>query len=491
MTVALEHGRPPTTITRYLPGAAVVGALVAAAAVLPVTPILATFALVIVITVVLKPRYDAALLLLVFLGVVAVVPAPLTVSALRSIGAPTVLLGLAAGAMWAVDWLAPREVTDRRYRPVPLIVVGFVGANIASYTAAGLRAADIVEVNAADRGMITILAAAGVALLAAETVSSRSRLELVMSGVVLAGTFIACVGIIQFSTGFDLAASIHVPGLDNTSEAASFIAERSIFRRVAGTTMHAIEFSAVLCMVLPIALHLAMNRSRRWYAAVALIGIALPMSVSRTAVVGLASVVIVLVPSWPRPMRRRFYVGLAVYLVGMRLLIPGLLGTIRALFADAEADPSVSSRQTDYEYVTQFTHDHPYFGRGFATFIPTRYDFLDNQYLLSLVETGFVGATAYIVLLCGCAIAALVIKGRATSVADRRLAQALVASLAVAASTSAAFDFLSFPTARALLFIVIGCVGALWRLFPTAERPTAMAGRPLPYISPPTTRFAP
>lgn len=464
--ITLDPPARPAPI-RHLTYAPALGLLVGATVTLPTKPVLVAFGALILASILIRARHDAALLVLVLVGAVAL-PATLTVPALGSLGAPTILIGLAALGVWLIDWLAPRELTRAGVRPIPLLVVAFVGAHLASYAAAGLRPLDYVELVAADRGVITVLASAGIVLLAAEAVSSRDRLDAVVKGVVVAGSVIAVVGVIQFTTGFDLASRISIPALQNNVDAASFIAERSIFRRVAGTTLHAIEFSVVLCIVLPLALHLAIHHSRRWFMAVALLGVALPMSVSRTAVLGMAALVIVIVPGWPRALRRRFYAGAAVYLVAVRLLIPGLLGTIRALFADAATDPSIQSRQTDYEFITLFIDERPLFGRGFSTFIPTRYDFIDNQYLMSLVETGYVGVGAYIALLGGAMMVARSIRRRAANAVDRDLAQALVASLAVVAGTSFAFDFLSFPSARTLLFVVVGCVGALWRMAPVA-----------------------
>jgi O-antigen ligase len=153
----------------------------------------------------------------------------------------------------------------------------------------------------------------------------------------------------------------------------------------------------------------------------------------------------------------------------MRLAVPGLLGTLRALFRDAGADPSVNSRKTDFAFISEFVEQRPIFGRGFGTFLPTRYDFLDNQYYLTLVEGGYVGLVMYIALLLGGMAVAQVIRRRAEHEHDRSLAQALTASLAVVAATSMAFDLLSFPSARSMLFVTLGCVGALWRLAPHRE----------------------
>ena len=442
-------------------------AAVVVAILLPTQAVLAAFGVLILGALLVRAHHDTALAILVLLLVMALIPAPLVIPELGSLGTPTTLIGLAAGGLWFVAWISSRSAPTYAdgYRPIPILLGVWLASNTASYLVASMRAKDGLEASAADRGMITMLASIGIALLVAETVPSRERVDAIVRVAVLAVTFIALVGILQFATGVDLAASIQIPGLSRSGGALS-VTERSIFRRVAGTTMHPIEFGVVICLVIPLAIHLVMHHSRRWIVALAILGVALPMSVSRTAVVGVVAAALVLVPGWPRKVRHRVYGGAVFYLVAVRLLIPGLLGTIRALFVDAPADPSINSRESDYEFVSRFVAENPLFGRGFSTFIPSKFDFLDNQYLLSLVETGLVGVLALLTLIIGGIFTARSVRRRTDNDVDRDLAQALAASLAVVAATSLAFDYLSFPSARILMFVVLGCVGALWRLVP-------------------------
>lgn len=446
------------------------GLFLAIVLILPLALVALALLTIIGIALLLRSKRDSAEIVVVYIVAMAAIPASLVIPALGSLGTPQILMGLAALGVWVVTWLAPSQLALDKFRPVPLLIVAFVSVNLVSYVAACLRPTDVLERTAADRGIITVAAAAGVGLLAAEGISTMARMEAVLKAVVVAVAAIAAVGIFQFTTGIDPVPAISLPGFTNTVQGHSLISERSMFRRVSGTTAHAIEFSAVLCIALPLAVHLLRRYGWRWLTPVALIGVALPMSVSRTAAVGLAAGALVIVPSWPRWIRRKAYLAAAAYLVIMRLAVPGLLGTIKSLFVDASADPSVQSRQNDYDFVQTFIDQRPWFGRGYATFIPTRYDFLDNQYLLSVVETGFFGAAMYIMLLGGCILTAWSVRLRSNSPLDRDLAQALIASLAVVAATSMAFDLLSFPTVRSMAFLAIGLVGALWRLTSEARQ---------------------
>jgi hypothetical protein len=194
---------------------------------------------------------------------------------------------------------------------------------------------------------------------------------------------------------------------------------------------------------------------------------AIPMTVSRTGLVGAAVALIVLVPTWS--WRRRLRVALVALggLLAFRALVPGLLGTLRSFLLDPGGDPSLLSREIGRERAVALLGQRPWFGRGFGTLLPERYGFLDNQVLLGLIEVGVVGQAAYACLFLVAAGLVLRTRGRAEGPRredDRSLAVSLAAALAVSLSTWLTYDALSFPTSRALTFVLIGLVAALCRV---------------------------
>jgi polysaccharide biosynthesis protein PslJ len=202
------------------------------------------------------------------------------------------------------------------------------------------------------------------------------------------------------------------------------------------------------------------------------------MTVSRTAIVALGVCALVLFPGWPPRLRMRMAIALAVGLVGMRLAIPGLLGTLKSFLLNPAQDPSLASRRISADYVYTFINQRPWLGRGFQTFLPTRYEFLDNQMLLSLVETGALGLAALLSVLAVAGMMTRVVRAVSTQFADRDLAQALLACLLVGYATWFTYDALGFPTGRTLLFLAAGCAGALWRIVWSEAYPPAAADDP-------------
>src|SRR5262249_603004 len=146
-----------------------------------------------------------------------------------------------------------------------------------------------------------------------------------------------------------------------------------------GTTTQPIEFGVVMAMLLPLALQQAFDpsrgsRLRRW-TPVALIGLAGPLTISRSALLGLVVAVLFLFPTW-RPRREvNALVVLIACLGALHLVVHGLIGTFFNLFQGLfnGQDASVNARAADYGGVSQYIAQRPLFGRGIGTFIPALY----------------------------------------------------------------------------------------------------------------------
>jgi O-antigen ligase len=230
-------------------------------------------------------------------------------------------------------------------------------------------------------------------------------------------------------------------------------------------------------MILPIALHYALDaadrRRRRWIP-VGLIALALPISISRSAVLGAVLVLVFLLPSWTKARRRRAYGVVLLFMCLIYLLVPGLLGTLRNLFTGLFSDSSTTSRTDSYSVAGPYISARPIFGRGVGTFLPSSH-IVDNQYLLMLIGGGIVGLAALVLLFAVGILSARGVRKRSTDPEVRGLAQSLATSVAVAAAASATFDLLSFPMVAGLTFLVLGCVGAMWNMYVAPARPGSLA----------------
>jgi len=450
------------------------GALLALALIAPVSVVVAVIALVTLVLVVLaisaelsSITFDATTAITGMLLLLFLIPAPEAVGYLGGTGTPAMIACVCLGLTWLGASL--RYIPALRSRCTPLRAAGLMlgAVGVASWVIASTRRITSEEVRASDRGLLVLFAMLGLMLFTAELMRSRERLYLTIDRLILGATALAIIGIIQFNIHLDVVRLIHVPGLRVVNTGFIEVGTRSKFARVAGTTLHPIEFGYVLAVVFPLALHRAFyppaERSRlaRW-APAALMAVAILMSLSRTAGIGIAVAGLILVPSWPKVRRRRTYVIVPLFLAATRIVIPGLVGTMFALFTSVGQDTSVSARTARYSVADAFIRNAPILGRGIKTLVPPLV--FDNQYLETLIETGILGLLALIgIFLTGIALTRF-IRHASTDPRTRDLAQTLCACIAIPLLTYATWDAMSFPVGLIVTYLTIGMAGALWRL---------------------------
>lgn len=419
-------------------------------------------------------RPDSVSVLSVIVFLTFFLPARLVLTGMGAVGTPTNALGLGVLAMWI---FARMRGTGPRMRlqPVRILVGIYLFVMIFTYAGGFSRGLYPDEASNATRFIIQTFALTGIALLAADTITSRARLNLLLQRIVFGAAFMGFAGDLEFFTGYNLAAHIQFPGLEVNDHLIGAGSRGTLdFARVAGTASHYIEFGVVLGMLLPLAIHLAIfspTRGRRhlnWFLAF-IMAIGVPFAVSRAAAIALLVSMLVVAACWTWRARFNTVIIACLGAVGMKAVKPGLIGTIRGLFLNAGQDTSVTSRTDDYGPAFAFIHQRPILGRGAGTFIPSRYRFLDNQILMTTIESGILGLIALVTLLLGGLTLAHRVGKLAAEPQTKHLGYALLAAFAVAFLTSFTFDSLSFPIFTTMLFLLLGITGAMWRLDRTSR----------------------
>ena len=439
--------------------------------------------------VLLRPQDAFALLMAPMLVLIFALPARMVLAPLGAAGRPAILYATGLALVWLLA--VPRAGKGISRQPVRWLIGIYLAVQLVTYAAGFDRGLPALEARSADRWLLMSAAVAGLALFVADGVPDRVGLDRLLRRVLAGGAVMATIGSLQFLVGLDLTQYIQVPGLRANRDLIGIGERGDGFARIAGTASHYIEFGVVLAMLLPLAIHFAFfsanraQRLRRW-SLVALLGSAVPFSVSRSGVLAAGVAFAVLFSVWPWRLRLNAIVVFSIAVLGYRLLQPGLLGTIRSLFTNAENDPSVQGRTDDYDIVFAYIGDRPWFGRGAGTFMPERYILLDNQFLNTWVSQGIVGLAAFLLLVLGGYYLARSARLRAAIDEDRHLGQALAASLMCGLVVSVTFDSLSFTTFTSLLFLLIGAAGALHRLVRLDGRRSLQAsGNPVGRVAPP------
>ncbi len=412
-------------------------------------------------------RIDAAGLLSILVCLVMLIPARLILPSLSEVGRPAVLLGILLWCWWVLVRFNPRLMVGGP-QPMRWVVLFYMVALLVSYAAGYWRGLTSMEANGADRAILAALGFTGVILTAADGIPNWDRLRGVLRVLVWCAGTVGFLGLVQFAFWLDVTQYIAVPGLSSNGVVPGF-EQRGGAIRVASTMTHYIEFSTVMAMTLPFAIHFARfapeRRARQLFMVAALvIAAAIPATVSRTGFVAVGLALVVMVPVWNWRMRYNMAAVGALLVAGLIVLKPSLTNTLINLFADAGGDSSIVTRTERYEMVGYHFAQRPWLGRGTGTWISPQYQFLDNQWLAQALSTGVVGVAALAILHLTAIWLACISLRRSRSAEDRHLCAALIATQVIALVVAALFDSLSFSTYTMVLGLMVGLTGAVWRL---------------------------
>ncbi|MBE3012341.1 O-antigen ligase family protein [Microbispora sp. NEAU-D428] len=426
---------------------------------------------------------DSATLAVVAIVALLCVPARMILRGLPLSVTPADVVGLALGLFWLFAQSTTTLGAAKGRNPARTGLFLYLAASLAVYGHAAFGYLEKDELNLMDHALVVLVGGIGLGLAVCDGIASRRRLDLVMRGMVVTGVVVSIVGGFQSILEFDLTAYMALPFLQaNGVEGITNVLARDDLNRVAATLGHPIEFAVVSAMILPVAVHYAVHaRDRgssplRWWFCTAMIAMGLVYSVSRTGVIAVATVGVVLMAGWPARRRLRALGVVFGFLVVVQIVMPGVLGTFYRLFAGFGSDDSIRYRVHDYPNALEEFLRHPWLGRGLATWYAPKHQVFDNQYLLTLVESGIVGVLAFLALVGTGVYAAQRARHLTSDPVLRDLALSMTAPLLVPVVCSITFDQLSYPAATGLMFLQAGAAGALLRV---VRKENAAAGKSL------------
>ncbi|XVS66748.1 O-antigen ligase family protein [Actinosynnema sp. CA-299493] len=423
-----------------------------------------------------RQRADGATLVSLFLLALLIIPARLVLSFVPMTLPPALVVALLLGVFWVSGQMVDNVGMGKGRNVVRTAVALYLASQLATYGVATRRWLPTDELTVADSSIIRITSMIAVAVFVCDAVRTKERLDRVLKLLLGCSAVIAFVGLVQFGLGVDLASYVSLPGLRVQDNGYSAMEARSIFRRPTGTTNHPIEFGLVCAMAVPLGVHYVFKAQDdgtpqlRWFACLALVGLGALLSLSRTALLCMAVGAVIMIIALPRPRKIATAVVGGGSFLGATLVVPGLFGTLRGMFSNIEDDPSVKARTADYEAAWEQIDLNPLLGRGFGTYLPTKYTILDNQFLLTLIENGYLGLFALIGMFLAAAFAAIRVRMISEDEQLRSLASALVAAVVSGGIASVTFDLLGFGVATGLVFTMLGASGALLRVAKAQRR---------------------
>lgn len=413
-----------------------------------------------------RVELDAPTILIVFLGLTLLIPSRLVFPQIGAAGTPALLFGLLMLGAWCLSRVFSMLDSNTVRHPLRGAAAFIILSLLASYVWAAIHRFEGFSFVNLDRGLMVFFSFVGVALFVADSKMTRDEVYRVVDVMLIMGGVVALIGIVQSMLRFDPVQYIQIPGL---SGGVLSIRERFGVRRVTSTARHPIEFSVVIATMVPIAIARAnakwqANRSLFTYGLVALMLLSLATAVSRSGIVALMAAMLMLLPAMSQQQRSTLLAMTPVILVVGRAAFPGVIGTLRGLFLNFGSDNSVTYRLSDYAAVEGFIAETPILGRGVRTFDAERFVLLDNQLLLTVIESGLVGLLAILVYF---AVGVGLARGERlrTAASDpdhSQFAQALAAGLIALLVSFATFDATHYSMIMGLTAVVSGLAACLW-----------------------------
>jgi O-Antigen ligase len=444
-------------------------------------------------------RNHAVPMLQLFALAVMVIPSDTVIKPIGAQGYPAALIGMFAFAVFAAATLLGLHDALRHRHPVRAALCVLWLSVLASYVLMDRTARTGTELLAADRLLMQLLVVTGVALVAAECLNSLRDVRRVLRALTWGGAFCGLVAALQFWISLDITPYLReLPAFTVNQDSAAIVARGSL-NRAAGTSLTQIELGVVAGMLLPLALYLAiydteLSARKRW-APVVLIWLAVITSVSRSGIISVAVAAAVLVALMPTRQRLVALCVAPLAIAGVFVSAPGVIGTLARFFLAGTSDDSVKARVMDYPVVDRLVNEAPWFGHGGWTYMPENTIFiLDNQWLKTAVELGVVGVVALAVYFLVPLISALVARRHSEDPELRMLCAALAGAALAAAVCSLTFDSLSYPMFWNVNALVIGLIGACWRLVATGRTtapPAPGGGQARPTSGPVSPRPTP
>jgi hypothetical protein len=295
-----------------------------------------------------RPTYiDAAALLSLMTALTTLVPARLIVPGMTDLGRPGLIVGLLLFCWWVLVRFSSHLVMTGP-QPMRWAVLLFMVTVLISYAAGFMRGLTSMEANSADRTILFFCVFIGVALTASDGVPNWHRLRGLLKVLVGCALIVSGIALIQYVFSYDVTQLMAIPGLQAKGWTPGFELRGDGFR-VAATTTHYIELAALLALVLPFAIHFACfahrpEHRRLGLVAAVSIAVGITTTISRTGILAMVLMFLVLIPVWRWRMRYNILLMSFAVFAALAVVKPGLARTLLHLFDDPGTNPAFTVR---------------------------------------------------------------------------------------------------------------------------------------------------
>jgi hypothetical protein len=388
---------------------------------------------------------------------------------LKSNGSPARLIAVGLVGLVVLGFvLIRRTARSSTLRPgVVLILIYFLMLLAVYGVGLSHQGTQLVEAGKT-RAILYLIGNVGVALYALTRCNSVRQRSFVLGCLAIGLVFNCVVGLFQHTLQIDLHLLFQPPGFV-LNNADRVLDDRYGAKRAFGTSGHAIEFSVLAAVTVPLSIHFAryaLSRQARLLALLAAVIalMAMPAGVSRSGVIALTAAFLVYM--WAFKLRE---LGVAFAVGAFALLVDFAASphTFRALWEtiiNSAEDQSVLARIERYVQVSQTLHEHPLFGLGLGANPSNIYGPLDNEWFNALVQGGIIGVLGMVILAIGGIFGLAASLRVARTARERDQAYTIGAMFVGILASSYTFDLFSFQQATLVFFLLFGLLWSSFRL---------------------------
>lgn len=402
-----------------------------------------------------------------------VLPGPL-----RSNGSLARILAATFLVLVVLGFVLGRQATRRVVWPGAFILIAYFAIWLLLFGVGSTYLGSYRTELAKSRSLLPIAVYAGTALYAMTRVERRNYSFLFKC--LALGSLTSCViGILQVWLSMDLRLIFQPPGfvvnvtVDGTDAAPSLV-DRYGEKRAFGTSQHAIEYSVLAAVTIPLTLHLGKQAKSRGFRLLALLGslvalAAMISGISRSGVVALTAAFLVYV--WAVSLRQ-LLAGVLVGALGLAIVLVAFPKSATALWrvltetslTDSQGEGSVLTRVQDYARIAESFRAHRLFGLGPGGGGIEQFGYLDNQWLQAVVQGGIFGVIAMVILTLGGLFGFGLALRRVSSPLERDQVFVMGSMYVGILASSVTFDLFSFPQVSLLFFLLFGMMWSSVRI---------------------------
>ena len=246
----------------------------------------------------------------------------------------------------------------------------------------------------------------------ASVIRSRSDIDFVIRLIVIGGAILSFFALVEFNTGFNIFDHIGriFPLLKVQETGFHSLEVRGGKARVYGSGQHPIAYGAFLLMLVPLAIYLARRTGTKlWLSAAGLIVLGSLATVSRTGILMIVVLLFMYARLFPA-YTKRLWPLIVPALVVIHIALPGSLGTIKESFLpkgglvkeqEGAKGTRGSGRVADLGPGLAEAAQTPLLGQGYGSRVVDigplqNAPILDDQWLETVLETGFLGVGVWL-----------------------------------------------------------------------------------------------